>query len=511
MTQLSNASTTGLVSKSRLIFLCLLIALSDFLIFKETLGLNLFLFAAALTLAVIMLSKRKWSITAKCLLIGVSAFGNLPLLEAVSPMSVSIGLSSVMCVALACAGLMPRRLMHLHVVLLRFALVLPVPFAKAIHRHALSPRDGSFLRLMTQSLVLWLLPLALASVFLLLFAMANPLIEHVIREIDLALVWEFFDLWRVGLWLVVAVLGWAMFRPCLLRRAHLRRFANEKTHEAGKPLLTYALLLRSLLVFNALFAVQSILDVVYLWGGAALPDDLSYAEYAHRGAYPLIVTALLAAAFVLLTMRQDGPGNQSRLLRGLVFAWIAQNILLCLSSLLRLELYVETYSLTEMRVAAAVWMVLIALGLALILLRIIFRYSNEWLVAVNIAALASVLYLCTVADIPAFIARFNVIHCREIDSNGTSLDFDYLASLGPSSIPAIDLFIEKVTSTNPPSEHLGGFAAKAERNLLIKRLNTRSRDWRGWTYRISRLESYLQAAEPIAMPQEKGKSGNGPF
>ena len=57
-----------------------------------------------------------------------------------------------------------------------------------------------------------------------------------------------------------------------------------------------AAILRSLVVFNALFAVQTLLDVVYLWGGVRLPDGLSYADYAHRGAYPLIATALLVPA-----------------------------------------------------------------------------------------------------------------------------------------------------------------------------------------------------------------------
>ena len=55
-------------------------------------------------------------------------------------------------------------------------------------------------------------------------------------------------------------------------------------------------MLRSLILFNLLFAVQTVLDIVYLWGNVALPADISYASYAHRGAYPLILTALIAAA-----------------------------------------------------------------------------------------------------------------------------------------------------------------------------------------------------------------------
>ena len=70
---------------------------------------------------------------------------------------------------------------------------------------------------------------------------------------------------------------------------------------------------RSLILFNALFAVQTVLDLIYLWGGASLPDGMSHAEYAHRGAYPLVATALLAAAFVL---DRDASGRTRGAIRG---------------------------------------------------------------------------------------------------------------------------------------------------------------------------------------------------
>ena len=38
---------------------------------------------------------------------------------------------------------------------------------------------------------------------------------------------------------------------------------------------------RPLILFNALFALQSGLDLLYLWGGANLPGGMSHAEYAH--------------------------------------------------------------------------------------------------------------------------------------------------------------------------------------------------------------------------------------
>ena len=48
------------------------------------------------------------------------------------------------------------------------------------------------------------MPLILASVFLLLFAAANPLIEVTLRSIRFDLLLQFLDPWRIGFWVVIS-------------------------------------------------------------------------------------------------------------------------------------------------------------------------------------------------------------------------------------------------------------------------------------------------------------------
>lgn len=67
-------------------------------------------------------------------------------------------------------------------------------------------------------------------------------------------------------------------------------------------------MLISLALFNALFAVQNLLDVAFLWSGGSLPAGMTQTEYVHRGAYPLIVTALIAGVMALAMLR---PGSAS--------------------------------------------------------------------------------------------------------------------------------------------------------------------------------------------------------
>jgi hypothetical protein len=228
---------------------------------------------------------------------------------------------------------------------------------------------------------------------------------------------------------------------------------------------------------------------------------MSYASYAHRGAYPLILTALLAGAFVLAAMRPGTSIERSRLVRALVFLWIGQNVLLVLSSMLRLNLYVDVYTLTEWRCAAFVWMLLVAAGLVLIVTRIALDRSNGWLVWGNAAVLASTLYICSLVDFSDLIARFNVMHSRELAGVGEPVDMAYLCELGPAALPALDLLAANIKASGRPNTM---YFCRRSAEL---RLATRMEDWRAWTFRGYRLKRYLaeRAARASATAERLAK------
>jgi hypothetical protein len=222
---------------------------------------------------------------------------------------------------------------------------------------------------------------------------------------------------------------------------------------------------------------------------------MTHAAYAHRGAYPLVVTALLAAGFVLIAMRPAGPAESSKLIRPLVLAWIAQNVALVVSSILRLDLYVGVYSLTYLRLAAFIWMGLVAVGLILIIIQILRRKPNSWLVNMNASALVLTLYASCFLNFPYVIATYNVTHSAELDGNGPKLDQDYLWSLGPAAIPAIDIYNQHVPTQWP--RHLSH-----SRRGLAREASTEN--WRGWSFRAWRLNRYLAKHSDNAPPVTVG-------
>jgi hypothetical protein len=209
---------------------------------------------------------------------------------------------------------------------------------------------------------------------------------------------------------------------------------------------------------------------------------MTCAEYAHRGAYPLIATTMLAGLFVLITFRPGGLAERSVWARRLVYVWIAQNVVLVASSMWRLSLYVDVYSLTRWRVAAAVWMILIAIGLTLLIARIVRRMNNRWLVQVNTLAAGLVLYVCCFINFNRLIAEYNVTHCRELTSSveaqRVELDLAYLESLGPDAIPALLRYTGSVDAQAHDEKVIDAWRRIA---LLHADLDRQLGDWRGWT------------------------------
>lgn len=331
---------------------------------------------------------------------------------------------------------------------------------------------GSFLRAVLASI----LPVAGGAVFFCLFALANPIIDH------------WLDAWRLPalsfprllIWIVFTFAGWTLLRPRGLRRKARSAAARPVSFSIGGSIVA------SLLVFNAIFALQNILDVAFLWSGAPLPDGVTFAEYAHRGAYLLIVTALLAGAFVLVFLRPGAPEAERPLIRRLVTLWVAQNLVLVASSALRTLDYVEAYGLTRLRISALAWMALVALGLVLICARLLRNRSAAWLVNWNFAAMVATLIAAAVIDLAVPAATWNVRHAREVAGRGPSLDLCYLAELGDAAIlPLIE--IER-TPTSPALRN----TATSLRLRQIEHLRQRQGDWRTWTWRGQRR---LAAAE----------------
>ncbi|MEF2070212.1 DUF4153 domain-containing protein [Consotaella aegiceratis] len=486
----------------RLLLVVLLVAASDALFYGRQVGLSLPVFLVLLTLAAIAgnrlhATRREWTLAGLILALALA-----PLVEAVGLLSILFGFAGAAAFALIVTGraraAWPTRARRL----LLLMTGRPFTTANRLARWWQSHRSSTAARLSTVAAA-WLVPLVLGAIFATLFSQANPIFRSWMPRIDLRWLFNQIAPERMAFWLLVAVfvsgfVGVSRFRR---RRSELFDGLVDRSHLEID--LSRGLVVRSLAICNAVFALETVLDAVYLWGGAKLPAGVTPAADAQEAAYILVLTALLAAAFVLIAMRDGSKARSSRLVRWLIYLWIAQNVVLVLSAMLRLGLYVEMYSLTRLRLAAGVWMGLVATGLALIVVRIATERNNGWLLKVNLAILGLVLYACSLVDANAVVARYNVAHSREVSGHGQPVDQHYLCQLGPSALPAIETFLKARPPVDGTSERLDCLASCVQRHRLT--LKRRSDDWRSWTFREHRLRATLAA--PIATPGREAGDG----
>jgi len=239
---------------------------------------------------------------------------------------------------------------------------------------------------------------------------------------------------RTMFWAGMALLIWSLLNP-IAPRAPLSALSFAWRLPLG---LNGGSVLRALLVFNLFLGVQTVLDASILFGHASLPDGMTYATYAHRGAYPLMVTAMLAGAFAI-TARPFLDTH--RALKPLLMLWLAQNMVLTFTAALRLNLYVTEYGLTYLRLYALIWMGLIAIGLIMVMWHALRNVRSGVLVKRLSALGLMTLYVCAFVNFAAVIAGHTLQHANTVDD----IDWGYLCTLGPMASRAV----EKGAAGNP--------------------------------------------------------------
>jgi hypothetical protein len=346
------------------------------------------------------------------------------------------------------------------------------------------------------------LPLIGSLVFLLLFAAANPVISDALSRFALPNL-DFKTIARIVFWAVLFTTAWATLRPHWIQSEYLPQI---EWNAPAAPVVSTASVLLALAIFNALFAWQNALDIAFLWSGAALPHGVTLADYAHRGAYPLIVTALLAGLFVLIVLRPGSATAAVPMIRALVVLWIVQNVFLVASSALRTIDYVEAYSLTILRIAALEWMALVAIGLVLILWRMLQGYSAAWLINTNAVAVVLLLTGSSMVDLGAIAAAWNIRHAREAGGKGAALDLCYLREIGQSSLVSL-VTLERRPGLTP---ELADRIAWVRHQVLADTLRKQASG--GWTWRNARRLAAIQAmlaGTKLAAPPPRGRYGRG--
>lgn len=204
----------------------------------------------------------------------------------------------------------------------------------------------------------------------------------------------------------------------------------------GKPRsrLEWAL---PLIVLIVLFAGFNAVQLAVLFGGydkVLESTGLTYAEYARQGFWQLLWATLLTLAVIALALRwapRAGAGDR-RLVRVVLGVLCAMTLVVVAAALRRMDLYVDAYGLTRLRVSVAameLW-----LGLVIVLIMAAGLFGGRWLARAVAGSAAAAVLVFGLMSPDGMVAERNVARFAA----DQKIDLAYFQSLSADAVPALD-------------------------------------------------------------------------
>ncbi len=243
-----------------------------------------------------------------------------------------------------------------------------------------------------------------------------------------------------------------------------------------------------LIVLVALFAVFNAVQLVVLLGGydAVLEKTgQTYSEYARQGFWQLLLVTLLTLLVIVLALRwapRDDPRDRT-LVRAVLGTLCALALVVVASAVRRMDMYVEAYGLTRLRISVVT--VELWLGLVIVLIMAAGVLGARWLPRAVLAGAAATVLVFGIVSPDGLIAETNV---ERYERTGT-FDLDYARGLSADAVPALDKLDEPLRSCVLKSidEDLGenarpwyatSWGEARARNILDERKPSPEADWR---------------------------------
>ena len=221
-----------------------------------------------------------------------------------------------------------------------------------------------------------------------------------------------------------------------LAAAHLRAAGPDTPLPDPSRRLAPAEWIPGLGVLVALFAAFVAVQFVVLFGGdehVLRTAGLTYATYARQGFGQLVVVVALVLAVIAVAWRYvAAEGRQVLLLRGLLLALCACTLVVVASALYRLDLYVDAFGATRLRLQAAALCALLG-GFVLLGAAAIAAGRAGWVPRAGVLLTAVIALAVTAADPDRRIAERNV---DRYERTGR-IDAWYLQGLSADAAPAL--------------------------------------------------------------------------
>jgi hypothetical protein len=218
-------------------------------------------------------------------------------------------------------------------------------------------------------------------------------------------------------------------------------------------------------LINAIYVLFTLIQFSYLFGSFsfALPAHFTYAEYARRGFFELVVVTLINFSILLVIVSCTKKGGKAinktiQLLESLL---VFCTLVMLLSAFVRMFLYEQMYGYTYLRVLTHAFMIFL-FGLFIVTLCRIWKENLRLYKFYLLAAIAA-LVIINYMNIDVLITKWNIDRYEQTGK----IDVNYLATLSDDAIPAMTVLLS--AKDEPVAGQIENYLFERKRELAKKR------------------------------------------
>lgn len=211
----------------------------------------------------------------------------------------------------------------------------------------------------------------------------------------------------------------------------------------GRRLLGFTEALTVLLAVDVLFGSFMLIQLTYFFGGINTLDrtGMTYADYARRGFFELLIVTCLALALVgaLAYLTRRIERWKQRAFNGSSTVLIALMLGMLASAFQRMMLYEEAYGFTRLRLYTHSFMIWLAIVLPIFLIALYLNRARVFLLGTAATAIVY-LALLNIVNTDALIVQENIARYQQ----SGRLDSYYLSQLSFDATPALVTSLDTV-------------------------------------------------------------------
>ena len=329
------------------------------------------------------------------------------------------------------------------------SILLAVPKMIATFIKKKSSSNGQAIKL--SKLALLFFPIIITLIFFFLYRIANPNFLEFTKAIN----FEWLSLPLVRFFILSLVFIYGLLSHQTIKYLEKKDLAKnddietrtESAHQEGfignKISIENEVFIGAslLIMLNILLAIVNGIDIVKLWPNQVLPENQeSYSQYLHSGIQMLIASIILAVAIIMFFFRGYFNYMKNALwLKVLAYIWLAQNVILLVSSIIRNNMYVQDYGLSHKRIGVFIYLFLAIIGLVFTLIKIAKKKNNMFLFRKNAWAFYLVLLIATPVSWDLVVTNFNLNLAQKQDKTP---DIHYLSGLSHTNLKLLLPFFD---------------------------------------------------------------------